>query len=252
MTKQIFSEQGIPQIVRSDNGPHFEGQAYKEFAKQYGFRHITSSPHYARSNGFIESQVKTTKRTMKKAKATKSDPFMALLCLRATPINNDLPSPAELLLGRPIQDNLPKKTSKAATNKEVTNRLLQRQAAQKNYHDRNTKPLPILKSGQSVNIQDPRTKTWKPADVKEKIQEAPRSYIVTRSEGREMRRNRTQLRERPRDPKDLQKQQDMDQNPGEKAPTMPEPLPQPSVNQEIHPYTTRSGRRVIPPTRLDV
>ena len=37
MTKQIFSEQGIPQIVRSDNGPHFEGQAYKEFAKQYGF-----------------------------------------------------------------------------------------------------------------------------------------------------------------------------------------------------------------------
>ncbi len=70
MTKQIFSEQGIPQIVRSDNGPHFEGHAYKEFAKQYGFRHITSSPHYARSNGFIESQVKTTKRTMTKAKAT--------------------------------------------------------------------------------------------------------------------------------------------------------------------------------------
>ena len=62
ITKQIFSEQGIPKIVRSDNGPHYEGQAYKDFAKEYGFRHITSSPHYARSNGFIESQVKTTKK----------------------------------------------------------------------------------------------------------------------------------------------------------------------------------------------
>ena len=103
----------------------------KNLQKRHGFRCITSWPHYARSNGFIESQVKTTKRTMKKAKATKSDQFMALLCLRATPIDNDLPSPAELLLGRPIQDNLPKKTSKAATNKEVTNRLSQRQAAQK-------------------------------------------------------------------------------------------------------------------------
>ena len=32
LTKDISSEQGIPKIVRSDNGPHFEGQAYKEFS----------------------------------------------------------------------------------------------------------------------------------------------------------------------------------------------------------------------------
>ena len=35
MTKQIFSEQGIPSIVRSDNGPHFVGQAYRELAQEY-------------------------------------------------------------------------------------------------------------------------------------------------------------------------------------------------------------------------
>ena len=32
LTKQIFSEQGVPHVVRSDNGPHFQGQ-YPEFAK---------------------------------------------------------------------------------------------------------------------------------------------------------------------------------------------------------------------------
>lgn len=95
--------------------------------KEYGFKHITSSPHYLRSNGFIESKVKTIKMTMKKAKATNTDPLMALLCLRATPIDNKLPSPAELLLGRPIQDNLPRKTPTSIANEEVSNRLIQRQ-----------------------------------------------------------------------------------------------------------------------------
>ncbi|CAB4015143.1 Hypothetical predicted protein, partial [Paramuricea clavata] len=96
---------------------------------------------------------------------------MALFCLRATQINSTLPFPAELLFGRPIQDNLPKKIPKGKTTEEVTSRLLQRQATQKYYQDRNTKPLQPLKPGQSINIQDPRTKTWKPAEIKEKIQE---------------------------------------------------------------------------------
>ena len=153
ITKQMFSEQGIPRIVRSDNGPHYEGQAYKDFVKDYGFQHITSSPHYPRSNGFIESQVKTIKMTMKKAKATNTDPLMALLCLRATPIDNKLPSPAEILLGRPTQVNRPGKTPTSTANEEVSNRLIQRQNNQKYYQDRNTKLLPALNSGQKISIQ---------------------------------------------------------------------------------------------------
>ena len=108
LTKQIFSKQGIPRIVRSDNGPHFQG-CYRLFAEEYGFSHVTSSPNYPRSNGFIESQVKSVKRALKKAKRSNSDPNIALLCLRATPIDSKLPSPAELLLGRQVQDNLPRK-----------------------------------------------------------------------------------------------------------------------------------------------
>ena len=103
---------------------------------------------------------------MKKAKAAHTDPLMALLCLRETPIDNKLPSPAELLLGRSIQDNLPRKMANDPTNEEVTNRLIQRQVTQKYYHDRNP-PLPILHSGQHVSIQNPRTQKWEPAEIKE-------------------------------------------------------------------------------------
>jgi hypothetical protein len=81
---------------------------------------------------------------------------MALLCLQATPIDSILPSPTEILFVRPIKDNLPKKIPKGTTTEELTSRLLQRQTTQKYQHDRNTKALPSLKPGQSINIKHTR------------------------------------------------------------------------------------------------
>nr|XP_054926420.1 uncharacterized protein K02A2.6-like [Dermacentor andersoni] len=46
--KTIFAHHGIPQEVMSVNGPPFSSQG---FAASYGFNHVTSSPHYAQSNG---------------------------------------------------------------------------------------------------------------------------------------------------------------------------------------------------------
>ena len=80
--KQIFSEQRIPQIVRTDNGPQFNSKEFSEFSSVYGFKHVTSSPHYLRSNGFIESQVKIVKRTLEKVAKDNSDPQLALLYLQ--------------------------------------------------------------------------------------------------------------------------------------------------------------------------
>ena len=49
--------------------------------------------------------VKSVKAALLKAKTTHRD----LLCLRTTPIDHKLPSPADLLFGRAIHDNLPRK-----------------------------------------------------------------------------------------------------------------------------------------------
>ena len=43
-TKSIFARHGIPEDVISDNGPQYSGEAYKQFAQEYQFRHITRSP----------------------------------------------------------------------------------------------------------------------------------------------------------------------------------------------------------------
>ena len=64
--KQILSEQGITKVVRSDNGLHYNSKAFEAFARDCGFQHVTSSPPYPRSHGFIESQVKSVKTILLK------------------------------------------------------------------------------------------------------------------------------------------------------------------------------------------
>ena len=253
LTKQIFSEQGVPQVVRSDNGPHFQGQ-YPVFAKDYGFRHITSSPHYPRSNGFVERQIKTVKQTLKKAKKSHKDPNMALLCLRATPVDNKLASPAELLLGRQVQDNLPRKISCSAESEDVILRLKEKQVKQKAYHDQHTTDLPILRPGQKVTIENPRTHLWEPAEIQEKINNIPRSYVVTTPTGAELRRNRSQIRERH--PKKVQF--NLDQNTeiprieNLQAKEQPQPTQEKGETKGLAgPYVTRYGRSIKTPKRMD-
>ena len=184
LTKQIFSEQGIPSVVRSDNGPHYVGQAYRELALEYGFHHVTSSPNYPKSNGFIESQVGVVKAALLKAKKSHTDPNISLLCLRATPIDSHLPTPAEILFSRSIQDNLPKKFRRNIASEGIIHRLQQRQDTQRAYHDQHAKILPSLSPGQDVVIQNPRTAKWEPAVITNQLQGVPRSYRVATPTGR--------------------------------------------------------------------
>ena len=102
--KPIFARYGIPEIMISDNGPQYESWEMKQFARQYGFSHITSSPHYLQSNGQAErATVQTVKKLLKQAE----DPWVALLNYRAALLPWCNLSPAELLTGRRLQTTVP-------------------------------------------------------------------------------------------------------------------------------------------------
>ncbi|CAE1232164.1 unnamed protein product [Acanthosepion pharaonis] len=78
-TRQVFAEFGIPSKVVSDNGPHFSSHLYREFAKEWGFHHETTSPRRPQGNGFRERQIRTVKNILKK-KAKKWEQRLKLCC----------------------------------------------------------------------------------------------------------------------------------------------------------------------------
>ena len=93
----MFSEHGIPEVLHSDNGPQYASAQFTDFCISWGITHETSSPHYLQSNGFTEACIKSVKHALQQAKYSSADLQLALLALRATPIDTKLPSPAEIL-----------------------------------------------------------------------------------------------------------------------------------------------------------
>ena len=193
--KSIFARHGIPETVRSDNGPQFASSEFDDFARNYQFRHTTSSPHFPSSNGQAERAVKQVKHLLKRA----DDPFLALLSYRSTPMPWCGKSPAELLMGRNIRANLPHTTDSLTpqwpyledfrrTNKEF------KEKQKKDYDRRHrTKELREIPDNTTVWIttgkQPVPGKVLYPADT-------PRSYIVQTPSGN-VRRNRSQLNVQP-------------------------------------------------------
>ena len=88
-------------------------QMYSKFSKQRDFKHITSSPHYPKSNGQIERTIQTIKKNIKKALI--NDTYLELLAVRTAPGPENNTPPVTLLYNRTITsiNLLP------STNKEV-------------------------------------------------------------------------------------------------------------------------------------
>ena len=99
--------EGVPAIVTSDNGPPFNGDDFKRFAREFDFVHTTSSPHFHQPNGFIKVIVKKVKNAYKKTDGSPNAQARALLQLHDIPILTDLPLSAEILHGRPAAMHSP-------------------------------------------------------------------------------------------------------------------------------------------------
>ena len=81
LLKEMFSEHGIPEVLRSDNGPQYASVQFADFCMSWGISHKTSSLHYLQSNGFPKACVKSAKHALQRAKYSGADPHLALLAL---------------------------------------------------------------------------------------------------------------------------------------------------------------------------
>ena len=63
----IFVRQGIPDVLKSDNGPPFNGMEFKNFAEHLGFHHRKITPLWPRANGEVERFMKTLEKCVRTA-----------------------------------------------------------------------------------------------------------------------------------------------------------------------------------------
>ena len=233
---------GLPDVIRSDNGPHYSSQDFKKFEKEYHFKHVTSSPRYPRSNGFIERQVAIAKGVVKKAQQANEDVDLALLRLRTTPLSAKVPSPAVLLFQRRIRDTLPSMIrSTDPMHEDVRAELQDRQAKEKALHDRSARQLPPLIPGQGAMYQNVQTGKWAPAMIRERAPE-PRSYVIQTETGQMLRRNRVHLRDRP-----IQRNKVGDESHVIRASSVPQEMIPPKM-----PAAPQSPTPGLPPPRVVV
>lgn len=177
--KAIFARHGVPEKIISDNGPQYSSHDFKDFAVQWDFAHMTSSPHYPQSNGLAEKTVQTAKTILSKAHAEKKDPYLSLLEHRNTPVDG-FKSPSQLLMSRRLRSILPTSGKQlqpqAADQKLVITKRKQKQTKQKQYYDRSVQAMPALAQGDNVHFQQASGR-WMPATVLQPTT-ADRSYLI--------------------------------------------------------------------------
>ena len=190
LLKTIFARHGIPEVLRTDNGPQYAAKEFSVFAKSYGFQHIISSPRFPQSNGQVERMVQTIKGLLKNS----SDPHIAVLSYRATPMPWCGLSPSELLMGRRIRTTLPQTKRNLIPSwsylpqfKQNNLQFKEKQRENFDKHHRVKEQFEIPDGSEVVTTdkQPVQGRVVEPA-------EAPRSYIVETPSG-EVRKNRSQL-----------------------------------------------------------
>ena len=254
----------------SDNGPQFSAQEFARFANEWDFSHITSSPNYPQSNGLVEKSVHIAKPLLKKSKSDNRDPYLGLLELRNTPLDN-LAAPAQLLMSRSLRSLLPTTSNHLKPNvldpELAREKVKKKQATQSHYYNRGARDLEPFAKGEGVHIQT-KTGNWKPATVLSR-HNTPRSYTVRTEDGSECRRNRRhflKLRAPQYTNEETSRHYDKQEasatfsedcecdNGAESEPTLNQ---RPTANQPVpvmgnEPCFTRSGRVVKPRVRLDL
>ena len=143
--RQAFVQHRLPDTVVSDNEPCFTSRVFSEFMRQNGIQNIKVAQYHPASNGLAERAVQTFKAGVKKMiVGTLEDRISRFLfAYQTTPHTTTGVSPAELLMERRL------KTRLDLVRSGLEKRLIDRQARQKEDHDRTARDR-VLQAGDTI------------------------------------------------------------------------------------------------------
>ena len=186
---RILSTHGVPQKIKSDNGPPFKSQEMVHHAKQWGYFHQKISPEQPTSNGlaenFMRMVVKLAHTAYIEGKDPKREIYKYLLTYRATPHSTTGIPPAELLFNRPVQTTIPKMPRKHPQHKQLKARDAQKKQEMKQYNDqRRHARNHTIKIGDKVLVSQKKSTTKPPYNPTPMTVTKVKGSMVTATVGR--------------------------------------------------------------------
>jgi transposase InsO family protein len=187
----IFKKFGLAEQIISDNGPCFKAHKFGEYCDLLEIQHVTSSPHYHESNGRAERAIQTIKQLMKKC-STETEITMGILAYHDTPIDCNLPSPAELFFNRKINTRLGLMYQPTRLTDEQKTSLAQRRAA----HLQPTNNKDQYVPNQAVWFSEDGSPDWKAGFIDSRDLNPDSYWIINNENDRRIRRNKHDLKPR--------------------------------------------------------
>ena len=262
----IFARQGIPEVLKSDNGPPFNGLEFKNFADYLGFNHRRITPHWPKANGEAERLIQTLSKSIKIAhlegKNWKQELYKFLRQYRATPHSTTNVSPSEALNNRKLKITLPEPPlipfkQQNFMSQHASANIAKRDAMQKqkmkisadkaNAQERNITPGDIV-----LMRQPKRNKFNTPYNLKPFVVEEKKGSIVTvRNESQTVTRNSSQFKVIPKhhvQSQDSVGRKDVSETPKtvERTPVVQANPAEPKENTPLR----QSQRQIKPPVRF--
>ena len=132
-------------------------------------QHVTSSPHFPKSNGFAEAMVKIAMKLMDHSTLQEKPWNYSFIEYRCTPLTGKIPSPLELLTGQKPRTGLlsiPQGNSTTREHHEVLIKKQQMDISEELF-------ISTYEPGQTVWCFDTLNKIWKPAVI---LEPAPKPH----------------------------------------------------------------------------
>ena len=122
--ERIFATHGIPEVLKTDNGPPFQSHAFRTFAKEKGFSHRNITPLWPEANGHVEGFMKNLGKVSRTAhsqgKDWRRELYVFLANYRATPHPSTGKSPYELCMNRTVRTKLPTARQAERSHQQLT------------------------------------------------------------------------------------------------------------------------------------
>ncbi|XP_055635391.1 uncharacterized protein K02A2.6-like [Toxorhynchites rutilus septentrionalis] len=109
---ETFCRFGMPESLKTDNGPQFISAELHQFCNQFGIEHRRTTPYWPQANGEVERINRSIGKRLKISQETEGSDWewdlkMFVLMHNSTPHSTTEVAPSALMFGRILRDKLP-------------------------------------------------------------------------------------------------------------------------------------------------